>query len=717
MAKDIVVASNSKDPMYYSWSNAQEFDSAMRTMNKAFDSAVPIERSSAYRMSFRNIQPNTSVRTGFNRGDYNYFRPDEAIPTRYKDILYLCQTVYQNVPIVKQIVDLMSDFSTKGIRVVHQNPDIQKYHEMWWDKVRGKYLSERIANVVLRLGVSFIRRYVVKLTERQETKVYRTQADDLDFEYGPQYAKGEIPLKYTLYDPLTIENLGGSLSKFVGKSYYALSIPNDLKQMVMHPKKEEEELVKAIPEDIRDAVITGQKLIIPHDKLAVLHYKKDEWSEWAHPMIYPILKDVIILEKLKLADQTALDGVISKVRVWKLGSLEHKIVPGPDAISKFSEFLLNNVGGGTVDIVWGPAVELLETNVGTQGVLGEEKYKPILTSIYSGLGVPPTLTGMDAKGGFTNNAISLKTMIERLQYIRDLLIEFWTTELDILRKSKGFRYPAVLQFDDIVLSDEVSSNKLMIELADRNIISEERLREVFKQNPEIEKRRVQREQRDRTAGRIPVKADPYHNPNGETELKKIALQTGQATPSEVGLELDENQEGEEKMLDKNLKAQKAMKKMGGPTGPVGKTKPKGRSGQGRPLTKKDSTKRKTRTVKPIRGKANLLIWANKAQKEISEIITPIILQMKNKKNARQFTSAEVEDIELLKFTLLSSIDPYSDISKDSVQKTLGQELPGELFVMMNEYIDAFRVQYDRDPTLEERRELQSISYVRWSTSN
>ena len=41
--------------------------------------------------------------------------------------------------------------------------------------------------------------------------------------------------------------------------------------------------------------------------------------------------------------------------------------------------------------------------------LGSEKYTAVLNSIYAGLGVPPTLTGMaNNGGGFTNNLSHLK---------------------------------------------------------------------------------------------------------------------------------------------------------------------------------------------------------------------------------------------------------------------------------------------------------------------
>ena len=38
------------------------------------------------RTSFQNIEPNISVREGFSRFDYEYFRPQEAIPKDKKKV-------------------------------------------------------------------------------------------------------------------------------------------------------------------------------------------------------------------------------------------------------------------------------------------------------------------------------------------------------------------------------------------------------------------------------------------------------------------------------------------------------------------------------------------------------------------------------------------------------------------------------------------------------
>ena len=173
-------------------------------------------------------------------------------------------------------------------------------------------------------------------------------------------------------------------------------------------------LVSQLPPDILKAINNGDNTVpLDPEKVSVHYYKKDDWLVWANPMIYSILDDIIMLEKMKLADVAALDGAISNVRLWSLGDIDNKILPTKNAINKLRNILASNVGGGTMDLVWGPELSFTESSTQVYRFLGKEKYEPVLTNIYAGLGIPPTLTGIASNGGgLTNNFISLKTIFE-----------------------------------------------------------------------------------------------------------------------------------------------------------------------------------------------------------------------------------------------------------------------------------------------------------------
>ena len=158
-------------------------------------------------------------------------------------------------------------------------------------------------------------------------------------------------------------------------------------------------MVANLPSSILEAAKNKKPFALDPEKVMVFHYKKDDWQVWANPMIYAILDDIIMLEKMRLADLSALDGAISNIRLWTLGSLDHKILPNKAAINKLRDILASNAGGGTMELVWGPELSYTESNSQVYKFLGSEKYNSVLNSIYAGLGVPPTLTGMAGNGG------------------------------------------------------------------------------------------------------------------------------------------------------------------------------------------------------------------------------------------------------------------------------------------------------------------------------
>ena len=51
--------------------------------------------------------------------DYYAFRPDEAVPNQQRRIIKMCMDAYDKVGIIRNIIDLMGDFGSQGIQIVH----------------------------------------------------------------------------------------------------------------------------------------------------------------------------------------------------------------------------------------------------------------------------------------------------------------------------------------------------------------------------------------------------------------------------------------------------------------------------------------------------------------------------------------------------------------------------------------------------------------------
>jgi hypothetical protein len=669
---------------------------------------------------YRNIAPsNTSVRDGFDRRDYDYFRPGESVPTKDKDIIAACMQSYERIGIVRNVIDLMADFTCKGIDVVHPAPKVDAIFKDWFKRVKGPERTERMANMLYRAASVIVRRGTAELPDTT-MDVLRTEG--ADHKIGPTVTipGGEIPWSYTVLDPRTVEVLGGELAPLLGQDAftYAIKIPEVLARRIKNPKTPtDKEIVSRLPVNIVNSAKGTRLVVLDKEKVAAMYYKRDDYEVWPRPFVYPLLDSFSLLKKMQQADRSALDGAIQHIRLWRLGDIENRIFPTAAHIAHLSEVLLNNVGGGTMDLVWGPDLDFKESSTDVHHFLGQEKYAQVMNEIYGGMGIPPTMTGTTggSSGGFTNNFVSLKTLTERLEYGRLIITMFWEQEFALVQKAFGFRQPAQLVFDHPVLSDDTTEKKLLIDLADRNIISIEYLQERFGAIPEIEAVRLRRENRAREAGTMPKKAGPFHLESQQKEsLERLFAQTGAVTPDEVGLDLRERKPGAKspaEVLSKLKIQENAAKPTPKPAG-GGAKKPK-KSTNGRPAGSKDQRGRKKKVVKP-RTKATTaytqaFLWVDEAQRAVAEITQPVFLKVRKKKNLRALSSKEADDYEKFKFAVLCQFRLEDKVTEDTVKAVLAKPLaiPSPVASLYRATTEKYMKQEGKEPTVEKARQIQA----------
>lgn len=680
-------------PACVSWAfdTNKAFDIYGQALTESSQSLVHTTKAN-YRRDFRDLTTHTGGRPGLRSSDFDWFRPGQSAPTKAKDIIAYGRYVYRRVGLIHNAIDLMGDFACQGIRLTHRNPKVANFYNAWFEQVGGKKVSERLGHLLFREANVPIRSYTAKLNVNKRVQMQQAvgkeevkfNKDDVTFN------KKEIPWRYSFLDPLLIEPLGGSLSVLSNKKILKLELPHSLKRQIQDLRRSNnpvaKEVLDKISPDILRAVDQEGAVILPPDKTYLYHYRKDDWDTWADPITYSAFEPLNLYQRLQLADKAALDGAISKIRVWKLGNIEAKLAPTPTAASTLANMLGANVGGGTIDIVWGPDIELIETSSDVQQFLGEEKYRPTLMAIYATLGIPPTLTGTVGTQGTTNNFISLKTLVERLNYVRDIIIEFWTEQIRLVQKSMGFRFPAQIEFDYMYLEDPAAMGTLLMNMADRNIVSDELVQRYVKAKPNVENRRVKRENDQKDE-----KVSPFHQVDQDHALKKIALQSGITTPSEVGLKLEEKRKGEKSALElkqKNSGPPAPNKKVGLP---------------GRPKNSPDTQKRKEKIFKP-KIKASAEIWAKDAQTNISSLLNPVLVQSFKKTSMRQLTAAEFNTVEKIKFEILCSLTIGDEVDKNTIAQASEHPIPH-----IHREFELWIQDIDRKLTIDQIRDLR-ISY-------
>ena len=641
--------------------------------------------STASHRSYSPIhQQNISTKPPYGRSDYESFRPDSAVSQDKRRMIRDCVNAYKNVGLIRNVIDLMGDFACQGVSLVHRDKSAESFFQQWFKQVNGKERSERFLNNLYRSGQVVV--YESYADVGDNLKQYmKSLASDIKVQTPAK--EDRIPFAYTFFNPLSLDvkSDGELYLNVTGKAKVGghFGTFNSMNQRTANMPKS---VFDKLPKGMRDQINNNKGQVkLESGRLSVFHYKKDDWEQWADPMIHAIIDDVAMLEKMKLADMSALDGAISNIRLWTLGDYEHKILPTREGIDRLRNILANNHGGGTMELVWGPELKFTESNTQVHKFLGSEKYDSVWNAIYAGLGVPPTLTGMSGNGGgFTNNFISLKTLVERLQYGRDLLVKFWQVQVEKVRKAMGFRYAPEVVFDQMSLSDEAAEKNLLIQLADRNIISDETLLERFKETPKVERVRIKREIEARDGDGMPDKAGPFHNAQHNQELEKMEKQ------KEFDDDTMKKSTKEEK--DKLKFQYENEPKPPAPSGPGGAKKKGGTSKRptpkgngkpvGRPKNSKDSTPRKQRQAKPRSkpGVAELIRWSEEAWDSSSEVLTKAFLGANDKKTVRQLTKAQVKQLETLKVEVFTNLEPMEPVGKQEVYAVIsgGKRVPSDL---------------------------------------
>jgi len=604
-----------------------------------------------------SAKASVSVRNEYTKTNYSAARPSERVPTDFLEVLSFCNESYYNVDIVRNVIDLMADFCVKGIDWAHSNKGVQAFYREWFNTVHGKDVSERFCNYLFRLGNLAVMPERSKISEEIADSWKKTKGQEFK---SIKTKNLEIPSGYTFLDVTALQEditpanissgerlfrvgaAGGLISTFTN---YNLTFRSQ------NGSSFSGRLYQSLPNKLKSRVAesNGNLILKDGEDIFLYHYRKDDWDTWSRPIILCIAEPLIMLKKMHLADMSALDGVISNVRLWKLGYIDttnivNSIIPTPEMLEYFSNMLLNNISGGVLDVVWGPALELIESASTAHHFLFSEKYTQVMNEIYDGLGINPSMAGGSGAGnsGMTNNAISMKVLVERLAYVRNKLIDFWTRESRIIQKAMGFSTPAKIQFDDAIFSDEISYKKLLIELWDRDIISVEAIREEFNFIDSIESSRILKETKRRKKGTIPPKASTFHDPMVKDKLVSDLVKTGNMDGDEMGVDVKKDD-----VFSKNA--------------------------GGRPVGVKDTIKRdpkKVSTRKVVASFMETQVWAREALDKITEVIGGPYLEEKSKANFRQLSDEESNQFEDLKLSILMGISPFSSVNQETIEKSI-----------------------------------------------
>lgn len=605
------------------------------------------------------ITTNINTRAPMGRDDYDYWRPNERIPTNFQDIVSACRAAYKTNGTVRNVINLMVDFAVEDMRILHEDKAIETFYNVWANRIKLNDKIEEFARHLLLDGNVVVKRFTSKLSrpaEREWNKIVAKPDLPNIKKRKDGIATREIPINYYFLDISNLKWIHNEIEHMAGRPKLAINLTSKTVRNIKN-KAREKQLRELLAEDIRKGLEEGniKESTIPlnMEKLYVAHYKKDSWDRWADPYLVAVLKDLQFKNKLHQADLSALDGVINVIRLWRLGDHKEKMFPNSAIVDRLIDILQTNTGGGALDVVWDSMIDMQEFYPPVEKILGPEKYTQVNKDILFGLGIPEVLLG-GAGANFSNSWIQLKTIIEKLEFIRQKIVEWMQEEFDIVARGMGFAKPAKARFGKMDLQDENVTKKLIVGLLDRGVISVETVLKTYGEDYLVEVERIVRENKE-FEDRGLEKFNPLNN----------------------------QEEGD------------------GPND----------GGEGRPPATKETQKRDDRNPKPKRGSGSSVdnIIGLEVVNKVDKFLSSHALNYFDVKNFRQITACQRKEYDKMRVAILSNVKSMDD---DLSELVMSNPRTNKKFVyIFNEAVNKFHKVMKKEPTQDQHKLLLAAAWI------
>jgi hypothetical protein len=380
-----------------------------------------------------------------------------------RDAILLCQKAYANVALVRNTIDIATEFANTEIYLEGGTARSREFFTKWFEKIKLWKLKDQYFREYYRSGNIFYYRIDGKF-----------KAEDFKLLSGLSengVVNNKIPLRYILINPYEIvAKVSASFSEAI---YEKLLSEYELERL-RNPKDDaDRELFKALPADMQKKVKDkayfrdGLKIKLDPSFLLYSFYKKQDYEPFAIPFTFPIMEDVNAKLELKHIDQAISRTVENVLLLITMGAPPDEGGINPANMAAMQSLFMNESVGRVLVSDHTTKAEFIIPDL--KKVVGEEKYKILNQDIKEGL--MNVLVGDDKYNGQT---AKIGFFMERLKESRNCFLnDILQPEIIRISKDLGFKAYPTAKFKQIDLKDEIQYMRTVSRLMELSIITPE----------------------------------------------------------------------------------------------------------------------------------------------------------------------------------------------------------------------------------------------------
>lgn len=397
-----------------------------------------------------------------------------------KDTILLCQKAYWNVPIFRNTIDLMTEFSLSDIYLTGGNEQSRKFFYLWLQKINSWDLQDQFYREFYRSGNIFIYKFRADFGRENMMKIQEA--------FGAESKKLEdnsstVPVKYIILNPADINII--TSSSFLDNVYVKMLNDYELQNLINPKTESDRQIAEKIPE-IKKIIdrnkgklskglpsgLNNVGLELDKDRLVAVFYKKQNYEPLSVPMGFAVLEDINSKLELKKIDQAIARSVQQAVLMITMGD-EKVGMPSEKNLVSMRKLFENQSVGKVLVADYTTNAKFVIPDIGN--LLDPKKYEILDNDIRMGLN--SILFGEEK---FSNTSIKVKVFFARLKYGREkFLRDFLIPEMKEVGKALGFKQIPTPKLEDIDFEDNVLMSRVYSRLIELGVLTPEEGFDVF----------------------------------------------------------------------------------------------------------------------------------------------------------------------------------------------------------------------------------------------
>jgi hypothetical protein len=382
-----------------------------------------------------------------------------------RESIELCQKAYANIPIFRNAIDVMAEFSNSDMYLEGGSENARSFMYKWFEKINLWKLKDQFFREYYRSGNIFLYRLDGKFNNddfKSLNKIYGS---------GEYLNPGKIPIKYIVLNPYDIVSTRST--SFDDGAYKKILSEYELERLKTPKTEEDEEVFNALPQETKEKIkkggfnLTGLEVELDPKKLIYSFYKKQDYEPFAIPFGYPVLDDLNWKIELKKIDQAISRTIENVVLLITMGAEPDKGGINPHSLTAMQCLFQNESIGRVLVSDYTTKADFIIPDINK--ILGPEKYEIVNQDIREGL--QNIIVG---KENYSSTQIKAQIFLERLKEARNAFLnDFLMPQIKLVCKALGFRKYPTVRFQEVDIKDEVQFQRVITRLLEIGIISPE----------------------------------------------------------------------------------------------------------------------------------------------------------------------------------------------------------------------------------------------------